>query len=217
MNSGWFSALRAVLELLYFVSGVALTGVALYGLKQIALTKRIANQNARRESIKFAADRCQYYAENSVNLRATLIKAYQAHKLNCLAHQKFRVEKGEIVDHNFDDPRMAVSTREASVVGAEAVAYINSLEAFAIPFVAGVADDEVGFQETAAAFCKAVREFMIFIFLLRSQGSRFASCIRLYESWNMRLEAEKMKPLVEGWNEKIRAAEKAKFPPVEGS
>ena len=217
MASGWFVTLRAVLELLYFASGVALTLVAIYGLKQIALTKRIANQNARRESIKFAAERCQYYAETSVKLRTTLVRAYQTHQLTCLANQRFRVEKGEIVDHSFDAPKMVVCTREIGVVSTEAVSYINSLEAFAIPFVAGVADGELGFQETAASFCKAAKEVMIFIFYLRSQGTRFESCIRLYESWNLRLEAEKMKPLVEDWNEKIKAAEKARFPPLGGS
>lgn len=217
MNSSWFLATRAVLELLYFASAIVLTIVAVYGLKQIKLTKRIANQNARRESIKFAAERCQYYAETSVGLRVELIKIYKDHRLTFLVNQKFRVEKGEIVDHNFDAPKLELSSRELQIIGSQAVAYLNSLEAFAIPFVAGVADDELGFQETAPAFCGSMREFMLIVFILRSRGTRFESCIKLYECWNARLEAEKMKPLVQSMSEKIKAAERAKFPAVEGS
>ncbi len=58
---------------------------------------------------------------------------------------------------------------------------------------------------------------MIVVAAFRSQGPRFESCVRLYESWAARLEAEKMKPLVQSMSEKIKAAEKAKFPPLGGS
>jgi hypothetical protein len=32
--------------------------------------------------------------------------------------------------------------------------------------------------------------------------------------WNVRLEAQKLKPIVQSMSEKIKAAEKAKFPPL---
>jgi hypothetical protein len=217
MNFGWFSTLRSVLEITYFVSGIALTVAAIYGLKQLRLTKRIATQNAKRESIKFAAERCQYYAETCVNLQNAAWQSYRDHKLTCLNDSVFTIQNGQITDNNFDSQRVIRCQQELSVEPFKFVEFVNSLEAFAIPFVAGVADDELGFQETAAAFCSAIKQWMLFIFILRMQGNRFESCLRLYESWSARLEAEKLKPLVKSLSEKIKAAEKGKFPPLESS
>jgi hypothetical protein len=217
MNSGWFVTLRSILELVYFVSTVVLTAVAFYGLRQLRLTKQIATQNAKRESIKFATERCQYYAERIVPLQSAVVTAYRQHKFTCLSNQTFRVEKGEIVQHNFDQQKMALCERELSAMRHEVVGFLNSMEAFAIPFVAGVADDELGFQETASAFCRGLAEFMLTIAVSRGRGPRYESAMKLYECWSARLEAQKMKPLVESMSERIKAAEKVKFPPLEGS
>ncbi|MBZ5614153.1 MAG: hypothetical protein LAO23_09115 [Acidobacteriia bacterium] len=217
MNSGWFVTLRSILELVYFVSAVVLTAVAFYGLKQLRLTKQIAAKNAKRESIKFATERCQYFAETVIPLQDAAANVYRQNKLTCLNNQRFKVEKGEIVQHNFDPQRMALSEREFSVVGANIVSFLNSLEAFAIPFVAGVADDELGFQETASSFCKGLSEVMLMIVVMRGRGPRYESAVKLYECWGARLEAQKLRPLVQSMSEKINAAEKAKFPPLESS
>jgi hypothetical protein len=217
MNSGWFVTLRSILELFYFVSTIVLTGVAFYGLKQLRLTKQIATNNAKRESVKFATERCQYFAETIALARTKAMASYHQQKFTCLRDQRFRIERGELVDHNFDKQRIALCEREVLSASSAFVELLNYMEAFAIPFVAGVADDELGFQETASAFCQFLAEVMIVIAAFRSQGPRFESCVKLYESWAARLEAEKMKPLVQSMNERIKAAEKAKFPPLEGS
>jgi hypothetical protein len=217
MTSGWFITLRSILELAYFVSTIVLTSVAFYGLKQLSLTKQIAAKNARRESIKFAAERCQYYAEAVVPAQDNVVKSYKLNKLTCLSNLSFKVEKGEIALHNFDARKTALCERELSVIMRDGVAFLNSLEGFAIPFVAGVADDELGFQETASSFCRGLSEFMPMVVVLRKHGPRYESSVKLYESWIARLEAEKMKSLVQSMSEKIKAAEKAKFPPLEGS
>jgi hypothetical protein len=217
MNSGWFVTLRSIIELVYFVSTVVLTTVAFYGLRQLRLTKQIATQNAKRESIKFATERCQYFAETIVPAQSKAVSSYNQRKFTCLNDQRFRIEKGEIVEHNFDKQRIALCEREALSTSSSFVELLNYLEAFAIPFVAGVADDELGYQETASAFCEFLAQVMIVIAAFRGHGPRFESCVKLYECWSARLEAQKLKPLVQSMSEKIKAAEKAKFPPLEGS
>jgi hypothetical protein len=219
MTSDWLLKLRPILELLYFASGIVLTIVAIYGLRQIALTKSIANKNARRESIKFAADRCQYYSEVCVPLTSALLTAYKKQNLTFFNDQKFRVEGGRVVDHNFNGAKIKACADGIPVIAQELSACLNSLETFAVPFVAGVADDELGFQVTGFSFCDTLEGLMIILFiLLKGRNSHsFESCLKLYEVWHTRLEAEKMKPLIESMNEKIKAAEKAKFTPLEGS
>src|SRR5690242_154478 len=62
-SQGWFAATRAILETLCFVSGIVIAIAAVVALGQIRLTKQIAKSNARRESVRFAADLCKYFAE----------------------------------------------------------------------------------------------------------------------------------------------------------
>jgi hypothetical protein len=215
MNSSSFTTLRSVLELLYFLSGIAIAIIAGYGLTQLRLTKRIATKNAKRESVKFAAERCQYYAERVVVIQSAAWQSYHVRKLACFVGQTFAVKDGEIVQHNFESQKAAQCRQELGTDWSKFVELANSFEAFAIPFVAGVADDELGYQETAAAFCLGVSQLMLFIFILRAQGARFESCVRLYESWFARMEVEKMKPVVKSYREKMKAAEKSKVPPMD--
>jgi len=96
--------------------------------------------------------------------------------------------------------------------------YLNSLEAFAIPFVAGVADDDLGFQETALSFCRSTREAILTIAALRKAGgARYESCVRLYDSWSKRLQAEDLKKKMKDLENKIReTSDVPKIKPVGG-
>lgn len=90
--------------------------------------------------------------------------------------------------------------REWPAVQLEMVAYLNSLEFFAIVFAAGVADEGVGYRETVAAFCQGVEMAIIGIYHLRTTTFvRYESTIKLYEIWNRRLVAARlsqaMKPM----------------------
>ncbi|MFZ0859893.1 MAG: hypothetical protein WAN18_04370, partial [Candidatus Sulfotelmatobacter sp.] len=52
-----------------------------------------------------------------------------------------------------------------------AVTYLNALEAFAIPFAAGVADEDIGYRETARPFCQGALAYMPVIFQLRATNA----------------------------------------------
>ncbi|MGC2706571.1 MAG: hypothetical protein WA361_18790 [Candidatus Acidiferrales bacterium] len=94
----------------------------------------------------------------------------------------------------------------------ELVNCLNSFEAFAIPFIAGVADDDLGFQETAVGFCRQVKELMPAIFYTRRKNmARYESTVRLFDLWNKRLEASSMVPLVKSMQAVIRAANEGKI------
>src|SRR5580700_3378773 len=68
----WFGYARSVLELLYYLSGIAIAVAAFWGLKQLTISKQIARENAKREAYKLAADECRYYAKEIVPLKAAL-------------------------------------------------------------------------------------------------------------------------------------------------
>ena len=214
MTSGWVVNLRAVLELLYFISNLVIATAVVFGLKQITLTKRIATSDARRESLRFAAERCQYYAHYCIPADTKLRQQQQPPlSLTFLATGRvpFSIVDGEIKIQGMNDKVYVPEFHRGGVFIADC---LNSLEAFAIPFAAGVADDELGFQEAASSFCGLVEQYITMIVLMRRMGPRYESTMKLYDRWKSRLVAQQ----TEGQMKKLQAvhkeaAEKSKVKP----
>jgi hypothetical protein len=209
MTPSWVSELRSILELSYFAANIAMAIAVWLGLNQLGLTKKIATKNAKRESLKFAAERCQYYAEHCVDLHSRVVNEHHRLGLTFLKPPlpSFSIVDGEIKPERFDEAALAQQyTKISSLIWC-----LNSLEAFAIPFAAGVADDEIGFQETAAAFCAMVEPLIGVIFLLRRLGNRYESTVKIYDRWKSRLVAQNLEGKMKQIQEQHKAvAEKGK-------
>ena len=87
MTSGWFGYLRSILEIGYFLAGIVIAFFAGLGLKQISLTKKIATTSAKREALRFAAERCEYYANTCVPASSELGAEHERLKLTFLKRQ----------------------------------------------------------------------------------------------------------------------------------
>jgi hypothetical protein len=209
---GWLATTRSILEILYFASGIAIAIFAFLGLKQIQLgleqlriTKEIAKKNAKREGVKLAAEQCRYYAEECVRTRQKVIIDYNQKGFKFLSARPnqppFVIQNGEITSHNFDLKALTEEMPKSESM----IHYMNTLEAFAIPFAAGLADEDVGYGETARAFCRAVAEVMPVLFQLRrTEMGRFESTLKLYEMWRRRLDAEAALPVIEKMGEVVK-------------
>jgi hypothetical protein len=128
------------------------------------------------------------------------------------AQPQFTIQNGEIGYQTFN---AALVDAEFPKIEQILIEYLNSLEAFAIPFAAGVADDGLGFQETARAFCQGAQLVMPGIFQMRIKNiARFESTVKLFALWNNRLAAEAFAPLMKGMEEVIKAAGKGKIKPI---
>src|SRR5713101_853400 len=105
-QTGWFAVARAVLELLYFASGVGILAAACYGLKQLKLTRDIADANSKREAVKLAAVQCRYFAEQAVPALNDMFVEYRKSRLTFLAPQQqqpaFVLKEGEFVQAKYD-------------------------------------------------------------------------------------------------------------------
>lgn len=198
--------MRSILELLYFASGITIAVAAVWGLQQLRITRQIARTGAKREALKFAAERCQYFAEHAVPTGARTANEYNQLGLKFLGvTNKWSIQNGEIVNHNFD-PKLIGA--EFPKVGAVLVDDLNTLEAFAIPFAAGVADDDLGYQETAIAFCQRVKTYMpAYFHLRRIRDARYESTIKLFDMWNKRLTATAVASAMKPMQEFLRSVE----------
>lgn len=231
VQTGWFADARAILEVGYFLSGICIAIAAFYGLKQVRaavrqlnvslqqleFTKRLTETNNKREAVKLAAEQCRYFAEQVVPVGRDFVNAYNVKQLTCLptgTQQKpqYRIKNGQIVDPSFD---MKLLGAQMPQVLMQAIAYLNALESFAIPFAAGVADDEIGFQETAPVFCAHVQWCMPAVFyLFKSEGAKYFSLLTLYSVWNDRQVAKVVAPAVKKLQDWLEEAGKKQIPPI---
>jgi hypothetical protein len=117
----------------------------------------------------------------------------------------FVVHNGDFGQVNYDLHR--VTEVEWESTKAEIVACANAMESFAIPFAERVADDPIGFQETAPVFI-ATLNFMIpaIYFLRMTQGSRYSSVLKLFNIWNNRVAANALAPLLHGMQQMVAEA-----------
>jgi hypothetical protein len=218
--NSWLATLHAFLELLYFASGVAIAVAAFFGLRQIRvgleqvrLTKQIADTNGKREAAKLAAEQSRYFAEVAVPALSKLTSEYKRLGLTFLSNQpQFAIQNGEIVNTNFSNQ---LWDEQAPKLGETLVSYLNTMESFAILFAAGVADDDLGYQETARAFCQGVLICMpAFFHMRRINAARYESAIRLYDIWNKRLAAQALAPVMKTMEELIKSVERDKIRPL---
>jgi hypothetical protein len=209
----WFSYVRQILELLYYLSGVAIAVAAFLGLKQLEITRQIARTNATREAFKLAADECRTYGQEVVPLLTAFVTEYDKSKLTFLSSPpNFAIENGEIVKHNFD---VKLLDAEVPRILVPLVSYLNAVEAFAIFFTAGVADEDIAFQETAVAFCKATISVMPAYFQMRrTNAARFESTIKLFDLWSKRLHVKAMSPAIKSMEDFIKSVGNEKIRPI---
>jgi len=124
----------------------------------------------------------------------------------------FVLNDGEFIRADFDIKRV---NAEWAKIGQSTVNFLNSAESFAIPFAAGVADDAIGFQETASAFCLGISRCLPAIFYLKqTEAVPFKSALTLFCVWNNRKAAQVAAPLLQNMQQVILAAEKNKIKPI---
>jgi hypothetical protein len=225
---------KSVLEALYFLSGIGIFIAACYAAKQVRLasdqlkiasdqlrtTKEIADANSRRESVKLAGEFCKYYADEVIPALDKTLRKYAAEKctfipVNQPAQQPpaFVLRDGDFLQVNYEINKVLP---EWPKVADEIVSFLNKAESFAIPFAAGVADDAIGFQETAASFINGINTFMSAIYFLRmTQKVRYASVLKLWNIWHDRIVAKALTPeVMKGIQDLIDAAQKNTIKPI---
>jgi hypothetical protein len=221
-------ATRGVIEVVYFLSVAIAAWLGLRQLtltknladaavKELTLTQKLADSNSRREAVKLAAVQCKYLAEEVVPAYDTLGEKHNREGLTFMRivvgqPPAFLVRNGEIVHANYNMQTLAT---EFAKVNREVVTYLNMAESFAIPFAAGVAADDIGFQETANSFCLGITSCMPAIFFIRqTQNVRYVSALKLYEIWSNRLAAQALAPLLPNLQAAINAAQNQNIPQI---
>jgi hypothetical protein len=218
LQSQWYLYLRAILELLYFLAGLGIAIGVYLGLQQLELTKELADASNKREAVKLAAQQCKYFAEDVVPAFESANLEFKKHALTFLYFYlnkqppSYILKDAKFISNVFD---IKLIQAEMPKIETSVVNFLNAAESFAIPFAAGVADDEIGFQETAAAFCNLLNTYMPALFYLcHTQGVTYASALTLFCLWNDRRTARAMAPALKTAQAWVDEVDKKRIKPI---
>ena len=184
---------RLVLELVYFTSAPLLVVIASIGLWELKIAKDTARLHATRHSLSLAAERCEYYHSSVEAHMNELNAAVERHGGTLLEKAEVTVRGQEIqVKLNLGKKEMREELDKFMKIVPEICLAFNALDAFAVFFTSGVADERVAYSCVGATFCNTVRSHLPSILILNQEGSNYQSIIELFTMWNNRAEAEQL-------------------------
>jgi hypothetical protein len=203
--------IRAALELLYFLSTIALAVIAGYGLRQIKLLKRdmhTRNDRAAKEKAIEISDRFV----NSVNIG---LKYHEALKTGGL-----KIYHGPIGD--FTSSSLTKDWRENAnkkiPMASLWMPILNEYEGMAAGYMSGVADEQLGYKILGMGFCKAVQHNYDVICLQRGHGkgewNYWKNTIGLYKLWSDRIKQEGLLEKLDDVSSQLRESSSAKITPI---
>jgi hypothetical protein len=180
----WFIILRAILEILYFTSGIVLAIAGLFALKQLRIAKSDIKLRAQREAASLAAQQSEKFTESLMPLVNELKQHWLSKGLLEPKTGGIRpAQRATFIELSLspEDERRYV---ERFLVAPEiCTTLLNGLESFAIYFVKGVADEEVAFYSQGLEFCHLVEELEGVLIKARKGGhgiKPFQAIIDLY-------------------------------------
>ncbi|MCM4170960.1 hypothetical protein DHD32_05685 [Arenibacter sp. TNZ] len=185
---------KNILEIIYLISAPVLVYLAYRGLRQIdeaknqvLATKESRIINAKRESYKIAADKCEYYLTTIIPLINILDRAIRENNIEYFEKSTVTMTKnGMVTKQIFKD-----EDERFKILDLPTLDVYNRLEGFSIFFVSGVADEKVGFLTIGNTFCYSVKIYLPH--LLRLSGQKyFNNVLELYSIWYNRLEKERL-------------------------
>lgn len=228
-----FSQIRDWAEIVYFFSGPFMVAIASFGLWQIKLTKdqvalaadqleltkkdihsnvEISRTQSRRAAVETAVVECRRYSEEIVQAALELQAYCKEHDVTYFDDVKFeRTEKGfklhtkEIKHDDLDK----LSNAEPVINR-----YLNGMEAFALFFLSGVADEHIAFHTNGKTFVKMAEEAFK-IFPVCNVAREDAQPIKaLYFRWRDKLDAQKMLEEKDNIERKLKDMDQKEIKPI---
>lgn len=213
-TSTLFLMVRSILELLYFISGIAVFAVIIININQVKLSKQdleytkqsvaAALENVslfkedtririKRESATTTAQLCDNFA-NEIIPYITKFSDYA---------KSISIPKFKSSDLDFqlsNDVKTYISSvnkifnNNKSLSKDEFLDWVsnvaNKLEGFSIYLTKGICDDDIAFNPLSSVFIEVIKNYLYpFIALTNSDDNRaYNNLIELYKIWNVRIE-----------------------------
>lgn len=185
---------RGVFETIYFISGPAVALVGYLALKQIKIAKTDISIRVRREALLLAVQQCDIYAKIILPELRDLKSIEGKTNVPCFDkiptdfnYQHLKKEYPIFIDVW---EQKIENNYEACVKASDTC---NKLEAMAMYFVNGLADEKIAYDPLAINYCAMITRLYPWICVSRyTNGDIYKNLIKLYETWKSRLDTDKI-------------------------
>jgi len=192
-----FTEVRNWIEVIYFISQIIVMVLVGFGLRQIQLAKRqiettkdIFRTQSKRSAIETAVVECRRFAETIIQDKLALDKFCKEKSITYFEKAKFtKTENGFSVDPKDIDKDDLKKLQEA----ADLINRImNGLEAYALFFLSGVADENIAFHTNAKAYIEITEDIFKIFPVIKIEDEDAEPMKTLYFMWSQRYEAKRL-------------------------
>ena len=203
--------LHTVLEMVFFVcAGPVLAIIAAVGLWQIKIAKDTSKMIAKREAYKIAAEQCSYYLSIVVPLCNAFDEAVKSKGVTFYENSSFEFD-GDNIKVKFPDK---VEYLNSAAVSNEFVDLANSLEAFAVPFATGLADEKVGFFSVGTSYCQVIGKLLPEVLSIGDGTSYYRSAVRLFVLWHNKTREMEIQEQKDALDKRMKSINKVSVFPI---
>jgi len=178
--------LRPFIELLYFISAPVVAYFAYRALEQIKVARGAAKTMSKRESIRLAAMRCEYFDKEVVAANKELFTVLKEKRIEFLNKSEVEINNDCIKVKPYKDKQDLTNLLNQIELLAK---LINRLELFAMYFTGGIADEEFAYLALGRPYCEFVRKILPLLMI----GSFKNDCkhiLRLFLLWYPRIQEQ---------------------------
>lgn len=174
-------------EIFYYLCTLGLLIVAIIGLRQIVLVRKIAKTNAKRDSLKVAAEQCKTYADKIVPLAGILDKKTE----NCKLKYAFSlsVEKNKILVHK-EQEITKQDYCDFFEFQADFANLFNAIESFCQYLTSGLADEKNAYLCLGDSFLSLTTPYIPILVEQAQNGHMWCNTLRIYVLWYCRKQKD---------------------------
>ena len=174
-------------EILYYLCSFGLLIVAIIGLKQFVLTRRIAKANSRRDALKVSAEQCKNYADNILPLVRILLS--KTHKLKM--KEAFSVSvKNSTIQVKRESPLTDSDYKAFQEVYSDFANAFNAIESFSQYLTSGLADERNAYLCLGDLHLSVVKPFLPILVMEAQEGNMWCNTLRIYVIWYNRKQRD---------------------------
>lgn len=192
--------IKDYLEISYFIASIFMTFIAIIGLKEIDLIRKVASDQAKRDAVKLSAEIYKYYVDTTTPLKNTLAKS--------LRDKEIKLDDFFVIGGTREEPTISKKTGTTeefiskfikSKCLHDFIAWKNSIGVFASYFTSGIADEKTAYNMIGKEYLKTMEKYMPLLLVLEvdnekypdetfEEGDYHSAALKLYHTWSSRKE-----------------------------
>ena len=194
-------------EILYDLCTLGLLIVAIIGLKQIVMSRRIAKTNAKRDALKVAAEQCRIYADKIIPLSTIL--SSKTKDLPFFDSFTFSV-KGSTISVTRKQDLKKEDIQQLFDIYPDFIKLFNAIESFCQYLTSGLADEKNAYLCLGDAHLRIVSPFIPLLVHQAQEGNVWCNTLRVFIIWYARQQREDIEREKELLSQKKESLDKKK-------